>query len=684
MARLNAAEAAEAAAALRAALQGLAQGDFAAARERCGKILDVSPNDAAALHVLGLIAHRDGARRQAEDCLRRAAESPDTNALYLLSYAELCCKSTDPAAAIALTRRALAFDGEMALGWFSLGSQLLAAREYAESRDCLERALELDAGLWQARSQLAIALGRDGHTLESLERFRLLLSEHPHNSAIIADYALLLQDLGRYEDALGEIERAIELAPDTLDHHLRAADIEVRLGRHARALDRLHVMKRRWTGDPALCAFEAMLLTLHDRHEEAIELCREALRQGLESADLLRAYAGARQLAGEFAEALALLDRAAETSPAAALVDKGILLGELGRLAEANAAFDRALRHEPTRVAAWYNRTNTKKYAAADPDIEAMQRILDAGCSHHDRMLLHFALGKAHVDAGDMDSAFANWHAGNRMKRAAIEYDADATARHLESISATPVEIPPQRLTGASLSEVPVFIVGMPRSGSSLVEQIVASHPDVHGSGERNGLFRVFAARRLAHDEDELTAESVVGILRRRAPPALRIVDKDLRNFEHLGVIHRIFPQARIIHCRRDALDTCFSAYTKLFLGDFAFTYDLRELGLYYRSYQSLMEHWRAVLPSRAFIEVDYERLVAHPRETSARIVDFLGLPWNEDCLRFFETTRAVRTSSLVDVRRPIYHSSVGRSAAARTQLEVLIETLSPMPVGPK
>jgi hypothetical protein len=217
----------------------------------------------------------------------------------------------------------------------------------------------------------------------------------------------------------------------------------------------------------------------------------------------------------------------------------------------------------------------------------------------------------------------------------------------------------------------------MPRSGSSLVEQILASHPDVHGSGERNGLFRVFAAQRLAHDEDELTAEAVLGILRRRAPPALRIVDKDLRNFEHLGTIHRIFPQAHIVHCRRDALDTCFSAYTKLFLGDFPFTYDLRELGLHYRSYQSLMAHWRAVLPSRAFIEVDYERLVAHPRETSARILNFLGLPWNENCLRFFETTRAVRTSSLLEVRRPIYRSSVGRSADARAQLKVLIETLA-------
>jgi hypothetical protein len=189
-------------------------------------------------------------------------------------------------------------------------------------------------------------------------------------------------------------------------------------------------------------------------------------------------------------------------------------------------------------------------------------------------------------------------------------------------------------------------------------------------------LFGLFAERRLLRDEDELAAESVVGILRRRASQAMRIVDKDLRNFEHLGTIHRILPQARMIHCRRDALDTCFSAYTKLFVGNFPFTYDLRELGLYYRGYRSLMARWRALLPPRAFMEVDYELLIAQPRETSRRIVDFLGLPWNEACLRFFETTRAVQTSSFAEVRRPIYSSSVGRSAGARAQLQALIEAL--------
>jgi hypothetical protein len=220
----------------------------------------------------------------------------------------------------------------------------------------------------------------------------------------------------------------------------------------------------------------------------------------------------------------------------------------------------------------------------------------------------------------------------------------------------------------------------MPRSGSSLVEHIIASHPEVHGAGERTRLRAWFEAAVQASDgaiqrDRERIAEGALERLRQLAPSAARIVDKDLSNFLHLGVIHRIFPRARIIHCRRDALDTCFSAYTKLFTGDFPFTYDLREMGLYYRSYHALMAHWRTVLPPRIFMEVDYETLVTEPLETH-RLVDFLGLPWSDDCARFFETRRAVHTASAAQVRRPIYRTSVGRATAVIEHLAPLTEAL--------
>jgi hypothetical protein len=288
------------------------------------------------------------------------------------------------------------------------------------------------------------------------------------------------------------------------------------------------------------------------------------------------------------------------------------------------------------------------------------------------------------MDAGDPDQAFVHWHEGNRLKRASIDYDANAAARHI-AMSAVEVstgepanvdardETTAARSSAARSSDVPVFIVGMPRCGSSLIEQILASHPQVHGAGE---LVRLRALFETGETGDPSIADAALERLRRFSPRADRIVDKDLCNFLHLGTIHRIFPNARIIHCRRDPLDTCFSAYTKLFAGDFGFTYEQRELGAYYRHYHDLMAHWRSVLPPRIFMEIDYESLVSNSREETHRLLQFLDLPWHEGCVRFFETRRIVNTASFAQVRRPIYRSSVGSTHSLRPHLRPLIEAL--------
>jgi tetratricopeptide (TPR) repeat protein len=667
-------DASQVAAALQAARHSFSHGRTAAAREMCLTILRSFPEDPGALHLLGVMAHCAGDPLGAQDLLRRAAESPDTRALYLLSYAELCSKAIDQAAALAMTRRALTLDENLPLGWLSLGNQLLEARDYAQSKDCLERALQLDPTLWQAHARIAQILGRLGHTEKAFERFGELLRAHAGNAEVIGQYAAFLRDLGSYTDALIQAEQAILAAPHVLDHHLRAAEIEMQLGRLGSALNRLRALEPVWPDEIALLVLEANLLRLTDRYDEAIALCRDALLRGIESAELLRACGLALHLAREDGEAFKMFDRAAATRPALALSDKGVLLTQLGKLAEACDTFDQALKYEPMLVDAWYNKSNAKSYAAEDPDIGAMQRLLLAKCSHREELLLHFALGKAHMDSGNIDAAFQHWHRGNAMKRAAIDYNSDAAARQLTSIAAVPPRFADQdRIEGARLSEVPVFVVGMPRSGSSLVEQIIASHPDVHGAGEQTRVRELFAQQ---HADDERIAKTALKRLLRHAPRAIRVIDKDLFNFMHLGTIHRVFPHARIVHCRRNPLDTCFSAYTKLFLGDFPFTYDLREMGLYYRSYRALMDHWRTLLPSRIFMEVDYETLVSEPAETTRRLLRFLGLPWNDACERFFEMPRAVNTASSAAVRRPIYRSSVGRSASLIAHLRPLADAL--------
>ncbi len=675
------------AAPLKSARLSFSRGEFDAARELCRGIIAACPEEAGALHLLGLIAHRDGDLANAENLLRRAAESRGASALYLLTYADLFCKATDRRAALDWARRATELDASLPLAWCYFGHLLLESRQLEESRRSLERAIELDPAFWLARTHLAILLGRTGETAEALARFEGLLGEQPDNAEIIGSFAAFLAEQGRYADALTQAELAIAKQPDKLDHRVRAGEIEILQGRPKQAFARLTAVESTWPREINLLTLKAHALRLDDRCDEAVELCRNALAQDIESGDLLRAYGLALQLAGADSEALAVFDRAAKTHPAPALSDKGALLSHLGRLTEACTAFDESVMHEPTWADAWYNKSYAKTFRGADPDIDRMQRLLDR-CSYRDRLQLHFALGKAHMDAGDPDQAFVHWHEGNRLKRASIDYDANAAARQIAQSATEPrnIDAPSQAMDGraqamesrdqaaaARSSEVPVFIVGMPRCGSSLIEQILASHPQVHGAGELVRLRALFEA-----DEpgDEPIAEAALARLRRFSPRADRIVDKDLCNFLHLGTIHRIFPNARIIHCRRDPLDTCFSAYTKLFAGDFGFTYEQRELGAYYRHYHALMAHWRSLLPPRIFMDIDYEALVANSREETHRLLHFLDLPWNEACMKFFDTPRIVNTASFAQVRRPIYRSSVGSSHSLRPYLRPLIDAL--------
>jgi tetratricopeptide (TPR) repeat protein len=658
---------------IQTARREFSQGRRDAAEASCLAILRRFPEHAGALHLLGVIALDSGRGKAAEAWLRRAAESAVTLPLYILTYAELVLRHRNQRTALALTRRALALDNGAAVGWFALGDQLLDLREYAESKACFDRALALNPGQWQARARLSILLVRTGNVSDGVARFEQVLRADPENADVIASHAALLEELGQFSEALVEAEYAIRKAPHKLDHHLRAVSIEMQLGRYNAALARLEGPAASWADDICSIALRATLLRMVDRLDDAVALCGEALANGLESPELLRAHALALHLDGATEAAIELLERAAVDRPGTALADKGLLLSQAGRLDDATAAFERALQHEPRLVEAWYNRSLIKTHRQDDPDIDTMESILGGHCAFWERLLLHFALGKAHLDAGNRAQAFAHWERGNRMKRSVTDYGAAATAQEFASIIAQSWSVADVAEDAAQLTEVPVFVVGMPRCGSSLLEHILASHPAVHGAGEQTGLRRLLQGN--TGTEHDL-ATAAIARLRRHSPDAARIIDKDLQNFKHLGVIHRVFPRARIIHCRRDPVDTCFSAYTKLFIGNWPFTYDLRELGLYYREYHALMRHWRSQLPDQVFMEVDYEALVSSPLETTRRVVDFLGLPWSDACMRFVETRRSVNTASLTQVRQPLYSSSIGRGRGWLPNLAPLIEAL--------
>jgi len=660
---------------------------------QCEALLAREPENAGALHLLGLIAHRTGRTVEATELLRRATEAPGAIALFWLSYAELGCQSTDRLEALRATRRALALDPGSALAWFCLGNLLLDTGAFAESRRALRQALELNPDLWQARASDALACMRSGDAETALAIFQDLVQRHPDNAELRGRHAALLQEFGRFDDALAAAEAAQELDPNKLEYLLRAADIEMELTRYWPAIARLNSVESRWGADAQHRALKAHLLRLVDQNEAAAAACNEALALGIETAELLRAHALALQLTGQEALALATFDRAA-AAPGAAVPtiarsysDKGVLLAHLGRTDEAVAAFDAALRVAPTLADAWYNKANAVTHRRDDADVEAMEQLLSRSAAFRDRLLLHFALGKSHADSGNLERAWEHWQRGNALKRATLNYDPDATSAAFAAIRQRPLDWSLcASAEGSRLSDLPVFVVGMPRSGSTLIEQILASHPGVAGGGELLQLRACFErtqsagssakARTEARTEALATADWALARLSAVSADALRVVDKDLANFQHLGVIHQIFPRARIIHCRRDPIETCFSAYTKLFVGEIGYAYRLDELGRYYRDYDALMHHWRASLPPQSLLEVDYERLVSDPETEIPRLIDFLGLPWHGDCLRFFQTRRRVSTSSFAQVRRPIYTTSLRRSLPLRVHLGSLVAAL--------
>jgi Sulfotransferase family len=304
---------------------------------------------------------------------------------------------------------------------------------------------------------------------------------------------------------------------------------------------------------------------------------------------------------------------------------------------------------------------------------------------------LRFALAKAYDDTGRPDDAFRQLLAGNALKRRQIAYDEAATLTEIDRIQAIFTPKLMQSLQGeGDPSSVPIFIVGMPRSGTTLIEQILASHPHVFGAGElpnlslsvadlRPAMGCAFpdAMERMSGDDLRQLGSRYVSDIVRLAPNAAHITNKMPANFLFAGLIHLTLPNARIIHAVRDPLDTCVSCFSKLFASGQPQTYDLEELGRYYWRYQALMKHWHRVLPPGRILDVRYEDVVADLEGQARRIVSHCGLEWDPNCLAFHETTRPVRTASATQVRRPLYRSAVGRAQSYEPFLRPLTRQLS-------
>jgi Flp pilus assembly protein TadD len=503
-----------------------------------------------------------------------------------------------------------------------LGLLALGAGRFAEAHQHMARALPALIGSAELHRHLGLCLQLLGRNEEAIAAYRHSLKLQPDAGAFY-NLGMVLHQSGRLDEALAAFGQAIELRPDYAEAH------------NARGI---------------------------------------ALRHAGRHNDAMTAYRRAAVLRPGFAEPH---------------LNAGIALQEDGHTAEALAAMRRALAANPAHAHAWYQLSGLKTFVPNDPDIASLLALQNQPERHaNDRSELAFALAKAMMDIGDTDAAFASLDHANRLKRSSFVYDvADDVAEMARFAQVFGPDIM-QRFAGAgAASDVPIFILGMPRSGTTLIEQILASHPDVEGGGERPILQNVILDSLLHGAAPVSDNPRFGGVLREMGQAYLsevartgrgksRITDKSMGNFRFAGPIHLMLPGARMIHCRRDPVDTCFSCFTKSFVSGLRFTYDLVELGAYYRAYDALMAHWRAVLPAECFLEISYESLVANLEGETRRLVAFCGLPWDGACLDFHRTRRVVQTASVNQVRQPIHAKSINRWQPYANHLAPLLAEL--------
>jgi tetratricopeptide (TPR) repeat protein len=505
-----------------------------------------------------------------------------------------------------------------------------------------------------------------GRLSEAERLYRQVLAVDPHHADSLHLLGVVAHNMGRHDVAVDMISRAIAVNAKLAPYHSNLGAVLKAQGK----LDEACVCYRRaidikpdfpW-------AHNNLGIALQDqgRLDEALACYRKAL-----------------DLKPDFPEAHN---------------NFGTVLREFGRLKEARDHIEKAIQLSPKIPMFYLSLTQSKQFVADDLHLTAMHELAqDMGrLSAKEQIELHFALGNALADVKQHEQSFHHLMQGNTLKRQQIAYDEAATLGHLKRIQTvfTPQLMRSKQGFGNS-STVPVFIVGMPRSGSTLVAQILASHPSVFAAGELDDFDSSIASLRdclhvpfpelaetMSGEDFRQLGVSYIDAIRARSPEAARIIDKMPANFRFVGLIHLALPHARIIHTRRDPLDTCLSCFSTPFKGDHPHNYDLGELGRYYRAYQSLMQHWRHVLPKGVMLEVQYEDVVDDLEGQARRLVAHCALDWDDACLSFHETQRPVRTASVTQVRQPIYRSAVGRARVYGELLGPLKDALAGEPAS--
>ena len=621
---------------LQAARKALSDGKFGIALDAAKSLLARTSDDGEALYLAAVAARYLKQYALADDLLMRLHQAMPEYGRAWQEAGHLAKVRNSEAEAIAAYQRATRFNPALKASWRALAQLHADAGRTAEAAAAAAQDRRIGA---LPHELLAVTNHlHEGRLLRAEEICRHYLRAHPQDVEGMRLLAQIGIKLGVMDDAEFLLESAAGFAPDNLQVRLDYIDALRRRQKFERAREEAEALYAR---DPENPLFQSHL---------AIESLQT----------------------GDYDRAFALFDAVLHRLPKdpATLTSRGHALKTMGRHEEAVVSYRAAFSAKPDHGDAFYALANLKTYAFSDQEMAVMHRQIDrADLSFMDRVHLSFALGKAHEDRQDYEQSFRHYRQGNDLKRAQTRYSADAMSRELErQQEACSAQLFARHAGAGHPAPDPIFILGLPRAGSTLLEQILASHSQIDGTLELPNIMalahrlrgRKASSSRYPEVLHDLTAEqcatfgeqfmSDTGIHRQGAP---FFIDKMPNNFRHIGLIHMILPNARIIDARRNPMDCCFSGFKQLFAEGQEFTYGLHEIGRYYSDYVDLMAHWDKVLPGKV-LRVQHEDVLDDLEGQTRRMLDYIGLKFEEACLNFHATSRAVRTASSEQVRQPI------------------------------
>jgi tetratricopeptide (TPR) repeat protein len=682
--------------ALERAQRMLSNGRVKQAHALLSNIVRMRPRHADARNLLSVVLHRMGQRDEALKSVREAIRLNPNNANYYCNLGEMERQARNLAAATEALNKAIAMAPDNVQAHNNMGIVHYDRRQFAKAVECYRKVVSLRPNHAEAYNNLGNALRAMGKANEAIVEYENAIERRENYAEAYNNMGVMLREMQKFDEAEMAFRRAVGCRPNYIEATNNLASLLLFHKRYDDALRLLGDLLKAHPKEPQTLVNVARAQLLRGSNLQAERAVKALLAENPDNVQALNLYGQICHEMDRFDEALKSFEHALSIRPndLEALNFYGIILKSVGRLDDARNAFIKALEIQPRALGAYSNIVDLEKFTPDNPLFVAMsQMVARAKNPEHERfMAMHFALGKAYDDMQEFDKALHHFGIGTRLKRAQLTYNEADVFSFFDEIRETfNEEYFKNRPFEGVQTTLPIFIIGMPRSGSTMTEQIIQSHPDVYGAGEIKTLSACIGAVRMKYPnlpkfpamarimrptQFAAIGERYLKAVSSYSPDAKRVTDKLLTNYYFAGLLNTLFPQAKIIHTMRSPVDTCLSSYTKLFKDDMPHSYDFRDLGRYYGKYYELMAHWRKVLPPGAMLDVQYEDVVADTETKAKEIIAFLGLEWDERCLKFHESDRPVKTASVSQVRRPLYTSSVERWRRYGPGLDPLVDAL--------